>query len=1127
MMARQPTWSRGGHPSKAWTGGVPLVVNVRWVAGQKAGAKGSAVARHIAEWDQGDRGRVARVDEEHPDPLVHARYLAERPGSTGLFAADPARPPRLETIQEVLRGREWHWQIVVSMRVEDAAKVGLREPGDWRDLARRIVPQYAQALGIQPTRLAWVGAMHQKAGQPHIHIMAWPEGRDRRPRLSREELRAVRQLVARETFGAWRAELAAQRTANRDLLVLAGRVNLDQARRLGLEAEAATPGAGKSAPAFPRADLNDLVAKIEALTPAMPGTGRIALAFMPEPVRTTAREIADWIMSRPALAGAVGGLERATRDLTALYTGQGDAADAAWDKARTDVRDRIAQAVLRAAAERDEVRVPERRADDRDAVGGPEPSASLDFADDYDNTGGGTGRPDRGDDDRRRDQREERLRTPAGALAYRFSFEITDGEHRDLAALLRRADVERDEQGGVRASGEAFDAAVRFVSDRAPGSDGERVAEAVARQAARQQGWHGPEPAPTPAESLARALGVDLDDGTRADWTEVLRGVAVRRDGVRLQAPAEDMARAVAALPAGGRDGADLEAEVVIQAYRQHAVDWREARRTLRAGEAVAHAAGLEADPGAARRIEDLLHRVALDCDPERRAPRASGEGYVELLHDLTARAPAADRWVVEREIVHQAWRMQSGDVRAEARRWDPAGGLARQFGFELSPEERGQLAGLLRQAAVARTAEGWPQGNGAAYEGAIDLVRARATTQLLDPAAEVAAAAARAQGLFAGASREAVAALAEAAGVTLDAETVARWTEALRGLVQEGPQQEMAQRVGVTLTPEAEARWAEELRAMPAWVREPERTPAAALAVRLGATLEGETEARWMDLLHDVGVYHDESGCLVGEPAAIDALRRAVLESGGEDGARTEAEVVTAAWRVQQADRQGLRGLAPVEALERWSGADLGWMAQVEMERLLARVEVYRDAGGLLRARGDDYERALSLLTPDGVGCGRVGEEVARQADRVQMLAMRPADALARSLGLEWRARERPAMERLLREVELARGADGSVRAEGARYRAAVDALFERAAGAASRRDVERAVTWQAARAQRQDAWSARATAQSVLRGAHGLLDRERRRAEAKAELAQMREAERAEARQARQRAADMGLER
>ena len=367
MRAGQPTWSRGGRPSTAWTGGVPLVVNVRWVAGQRAGARGSAVARHIAEWDEGSRGRVARAEEERPDPLVHARYLAERPGSTGLFASDPARPPRLEDVQQVLRQRPWHWQIVVSMRLEDAAKVGLREPGDWRDLARRIMPQYAQALGVQPTRLAWVGAMHQKAGQPHIHLMAWPEGRQRRPRLSRDELRAVRRLAARETFGAWRAELAAQRTAHRDLLVLAGRHNLARMRRLTLEAQAEVPSGGRLPPTFPRADLQALAAKIESLAPQMPGRGRIALAFMPPEVKAEARAVADWVLQRPALDAALAGLERATRDLTGLYSGQPQARDAAWQRACADVRDRVAQAVLRAAGEQRRSETQARRQRDRQA----------------------------------------------------------------------------------------------------------------------------------------------------------------------------------------------------------------------------------------------------------------------------------------------------------------------------------------------------------------------------------------------------------------------------------------------------------------------------------------------------------------------------------------------------------------------------------------------------------------------------------------------------------------------------------------------------------------------------------------------------------------------------------------
>jgi hypothetical protein len=133
--------------------------------------------------------------------------------------------------------------------------------------------------------------------------------------------------------------------------VLAGRHNLALVRRLTLEAQAEAPGAGKLPPAFSRDDLQTLVGKIEALAPQMPGEGRIALAYMPEPVKTEARAIADWVLERPALAEALAGLERATRDLTGLYSSQQQAGDAAWQRARDDVRDRIAQGVLRAAGQ--------------------------------------------------------------------------------------------------------------------------------------------------------------------------------------------------------------------------------------------------------------------------------------------------------------------------------------------------------------------------------------------------------------------------------------------------------------------------------------------------------------------------------------------------------------------------------------------------------------------------------------------------------------------------------------------------------------------------------------------------------------------------------------------------------
>ena len=337
----------------------PFVFKLKWVAGPRSGQRASVHARYIAT-----REGVARAEEDRPDPTIHARYLDERPGSTGLFGQDPARPPSLDAVQAEVSARPWHWQAVISLREEDATALGLRAPPDWRDLARRVLPQFALHAGVPEGDLHWVGAVHRKAGQPHVHLLAWlADGAPpRQPRLQRPELRDIRRMIAREVYGPLRAQLAAERTAQRDLLVAAGRYNLTLLRRVDLEAQAESPTGGALPPAFPRTDMTELDHRLVALSAQLPDHGRIALAYMPSAVREGAHAVADWILSRPALADAVQGLREATRSLTSLYTAQPQAVDAAWARAHADVRDRIAQAVLRAAAKRSEPGRPTNRA---------------------------------------------------------------------------------------------------------------------------------------------------------------------------------------------------------------------------------------------------------------------------------------------------------------------------------------------------------------------------------------------------------------------------------------------------------------------------------------------------------------------------------------------------------------------------------------------------------------------------------------------------------------------------------------------------------------------------------------------------------------------------------------------
>ena len=129
-------------------------------------------------------------------------------------------------------------------------------------------------------------------------------GHGRRPDLSRQELRSVRCAVAREVFGPFRTQLAAERTAARDTLVAAGRHNLAQMCLLTLQVRGRRPYAAISRPP-------------SATTPC-----------------------GSWqTLDRPAPHPALAGLERSTRDIPVQRPAAGRRP--AWGKARDDVRDRI------------------------------------------------------------------------------------------------------------------------------------------------------------------------------------------------------------------------------------------------------------------------------------------------------------------------------------------------------------------------------------------------------------------------------------------------------------------------------------------------------------------------------------------------------------------------------------------------------------------------------------------------------------------------------------------------------------------------------------------------------------------------------------------------------------------
>ncbi len=428
----------------------PYVVKIRWaIPGSRNAGQGSAAnVQYIAT-----RPGVAldRAHQEDADQQAdHLRYMHERPRSLGLFGQDPEHRPDLDATMSELRATSSPtWRIIVSLREDDAQTLGVVGLPAWQDLTRRIMPGYARALGVRVEDLRWVAAHHPESGHPHVHVMAWvADGtQSRRAGLNREELRDVQRCIAKEIYGPMRAEIAAQKTAERDALVQAGRANIQEARDALRQAQARVravePEAAPLAPRFREPQLDALGQRLSALADRMPGHGRAVLAYQPEDVREEARAIADWALQQPQLAEALRRYQGAARDLASLYTGQSPAQQAAADRADADLRDRVAQAAVKAAA----------------SIQGERERMIL------------------------------RSLAPAQAVAHVAGVTLDDAEARAIADLLRRVEIGKDDRGRPVAQGPAAQQTVDSLMARAPqGTSRSKVKREVGIQARRLQG---------------------------------------------------------------------------------------------------------------------------------------------------------------------------------------------------------------------------------------------------------------------------------------------------------------------------------------------------------------------------------------------------------------------------------------------------------------------------------------------------------------------------------------------------------------------------------------------------------------------------------------------------------------
>ena len=144
-----------------------------------------------------------------------AGYIGERRGSHGLFS-DEGVDVSLSKISEEIDNHPGNvWGFIVSLKREDAERVGYNSAEQWVNLLRSRRNIIAKEMGIAPSNLRWVAAYHNKETNPHVHMMVW-SSRPQEPYLSREGIHNIKQTLASDIFRQEHLQIYKKQTEARD-----------------------------------------------------------------------------------------------------------------------------------------------------------------------------------------------------------------------------------------------------------------------------------------------------------------------------------------------------------------------------------------------------------------------------------------------------------------------------------------------------------------------------------------------------------------------------------------------------------------------------------------------------------------------------------------------------------------------------------------------------------------------------------------------------------------------------------------------------------------------------------------------------------------------------------------------
>ncbi len=164
----------------------------------------------------GDDDQIAK--RENYVSYIAQRPRAERVGAHGLFNGTD-EPISLSQIAEEVANHPGNvWLPIISLRREDAKRLGYDNAKQWKSFLTSYAMEMAEAMKIPWDQFRWYAAFHDEGTHPHVHMVCYSaDGRS--GFLDKDGIAQIKSGLAKNIFRQELTELYQQQTQRRDELV--------------------------------------------------------------------------------------------------------------------------------------------------------------------------------------------------------------------------------------------------------------------------------------------------------------------------------------------------------------------------------------------------------------------------------------------------------------------------------------------------------------------------------------------------------------------------------------------------------------------------------------------------------------------------------------------------------------------------------------------------------------------------------------------------------------------------------------------------------------------------------------------------------------------------------------------